>query len=157
MLFRGETCLFPSGVACQPYAAELPARCGRKEIAVAGADVRGRRGARSTSKNILVHHELAVIFSYGARSRAKARIRRVGARGPLPGVAVQAAARMQPLALEKIALERTIARGHFPFRLGRQPRSCPARIGVSFEITYVHDRMLGVACTQAVQRELVRA
>src|SRR3954466_1892331 len=87
MFFRGKTCFFPSGVARQPHAAELPARRSGKEIAVAWTHVRRRCGARSAAKNILVHHELAVVFSDCARSRTEARIRRVGARCPLPRVA----------------------------------------------------------------------
>src|SRR3954466_12279592 len=109
MFFRGKTCFFPSGVARQPHAAELPARRGGKEIAVTRTHVRRRRGARSASKNILVHHELAVVFSDCARSRAEAGIRRVRARCPLPCVAereTRSTQRMQPAALEEIALHR---------------------------------------------------
>src|SRR5690606_16249607 len=124
--------------------AELPARRRRKEIAVAGAQMRGRRGARSASKNILVHHELAVVFSDGARSCAEARIRCIRARSPLPDIAEAtrpSGAGMQPPALQKITLERLALRRNLPFRLGRQPRPGPARIGIGFEVADVRDSL----------------
>ena len=61
-----------SGVARQAHAAELPLRVGREEVAVAGADVARRRGARAAAQHELVAHELAVVFADRACERAKA-------------------------------------------------------------------------------------
>ena len=46
-----------------------------------------RCGARSTAEDDLVAHELAIILPDGAGGWPKARIRCVGADGPLPDVA----------------------------------------------------------------------
>src|SRR5690606_18467227 len=64
----------PSGIARQPYARELPARLGREKVAVSGADVVCRRGARAAAQHVLVAHELAVVFAHRPRGRRVARI-----------------------------------------------------------------------------------
>ena len=74
------------GVPRQPDAAELPARVGVEEVAVARADViRGRR-ARSAAQHDLVAHELAVVLAERARRRRITGVGRVGAARPLPDV-----------------------------------------------------------------------
>ena len=50
-------------LARQANAAELPLRLGRKEIAIAGANVAGGRRARAATQHELVAHELAVVFA----------------------------------------------------------------------------------------------
>ena len=82
-----------SGVPGQPQPAEGPARAGREEVAVGGTDVPGRRGAAPAAQHVLAHHELAVVLADGARSGPEPRVGRVGARGPLPGVAEDAVGR----------------------------------------------------------------
>src|SRR4026207_2080255 len=50
-------------VSRQAHTAELPTRVAGKEVAVAGAHVRARRGARPAAQHVLVDHELAVVFA----------------------------------------------------------------------------------------------
>ena len=52
-------------------AAELPVRVGREEVAVARADVAGRRGARAAAQHVLVAHELAVVLAERAGAAAR--------------------------------------------------------------------------------------
>src|ERR1700679_290000 len=72
----------------QAQATELPARGGREEIPVGGADV-GRGGDTGASaEDDLRGHELAVVLAEGAGKRFVAGISGVGGSGPLPYVAV---------------------------------------------------------------------
>ena len=71
-------------MTCQPDAHELPARMGRKEIAVGRAKVRGGRGERSSAQDKLIAHEFSVVLAYRTGSGTEARIGEVGAGGPLP-------------------------------------------------------------------------
>src|SRR6185312_39123 len=70
----------------EPYAHELPAHMGRKEVAIAGADVAFWRSARSATQHKLIAHELAVVFADCSRGRGESRVSNVGAGGPLPGI-----------------------------------------------------------------------
>ena len=71
----------------QPNATELPARFGRKEVAVCRANMRLGSRARTAAQNELIAHELAVVFAQRARDRRIARIRRILAARPLPDIA----------------------------------------------------------------------
>src|SRR5579864_2095311 len=76
-----------TAIVSQPYPGKLPARFRRKKIAVGGANVRARRGARSATQDHLSAHELSVVFTQRAGTRLIAGISEISARGPLPDVA----------------------------------------------------------------------
>jgi hypothetical protein len=71
----------------QPQPGKLPTRVGRKEIAVACADMIARGGARAAAQHILVDHELAVVLAHCSLPSLVARVALVAAAGPLPYVA----------------------------------------------------------------------
>src|SRR5690606_34654888 len=76
-----------SQILRQPEPRELPAGAGVEEIPVRGADVRGRRGARSTSKDELVAHELAVVLAEWPGLGVVAGVRAEGTARPFPDIA----------------------------------------------------------------------
>src|SRR5215212_4410828 len=65
--------------------AELPARRGIEEIAVARAGVAERRRMRTAAQHHLIDHEFAVVFAEGAERRAISGVGEVRAARPLPG------------------------------------------------------------------------
>src|SRR5690606_916821 len=71
----------------QAQSAALPARLRREEVAVAGPQVPARAKAAPTAQDQLSAHELAVVLAQGAVERPEPGPGRVGAGGPLPGVA----------------------------------------------------------------------
>src|SRR5690606_11447314 len=77
----------------QPEARELPAGAGVKEIPVRGADVRGWRNARSSSKDELIAHELAVVLAQWAGLSAVAGVGTAVAARPRPDIAKHLAQR----------------------------------------------------------------
>src|SRR5207253_6912812 len=105
---------FLTNVAREAHAAELPARGGREEIAIARADVGGRRRAGSAAQDVLIRHELAVVFADRPRRRTIAGIRVVRTARPFPYVAKHLhrtlrcgrRRRMKAFILEKIAIQR---------------------------------------------------
>src|SRR5690242_9050335 len=72
---------------------ELPARCGRKEVAVGSTAVPTRRGAAGALQHALPAHELAIIFADRALCGREAWVREVRACRPFPHIAEHAAAR----------------------------------------------------------------
>src|SRR5215470_11268996 len=68
----------------EPQAAELPARGGRKKVAIARPGMPGGSGERRAAQHHLVHHEFAVVLAERAGHRAVAGIGRIGATRPLP-------------------------------------------------------------------------
>src|SRR5690606_39176809 len=126
-----------SRILCQAQAGELPARSGREEVAVGGADVAGRGRAAAAAQDQLSAHELAVVFAERARQRAEARVRTVGARGPLPAVAGPG----------------EVVGGGLPFGLGRQARARPAGEGIGLVVADVADRRRGIDGLPAGERE----
>src|SRR5262245_9783748 len=89
-------------------AGELPTSRRWEEVAVAHAHVRARGRARTTAQHHLIAHELAVVFAERPRQGLEARVGRVCAGGPLPGVAehlrvawVTGSTRVQLLAVEE--------------------------------------------------------
>src|SRR5579884_4442633 len=75
------------GVLGKTQPGKRPARRGREEIAIGGADMPGRGHRRAAAQHHLVRHELAVVFADRPGSGAEARIGGIGAGGPLPHVA----------------------------------------------------------------------
>src|SRR5580658_3636104 len=75
-----------SGVPRQSQSAEGPPRTRREEVAVRGTDVAGGRCTASTAQHVLADHELAVVLAHRTRCGPEARVRRIGARSPFPGV-----------------------------------------------------------------------
>jgi hypothetical protein len=78
-----------SRISRKANAAELPARLGRKEIAIRCSDVTRRRSARSAPQHILIAHELAVVFAERTGRRRVPGIGRVRTLRPLPDLAEQ--------------------------------------------------------------------
>ena len=143
-------------VARQAQAAELPARVGRKEVAVARADVARGRGARAAAQHELVAHELAVVLADrarrrgGSRGRARRRCasiprrRRTSApacRRPAPRAARADAARRSRRSCPRRGASRA---AHLPLGLGRQARARPAREGVGLVEADVADRRVRI-------------
>src|SRR5262249_59001057 len=69
---RAEKCC--SQVSRKPQPHELPARIGREEVTVRASNVIARRGARPATQDVLVAHELAVVFTDGPGGRPEARV-----------------------------------------------------------------------------------
>jgi len=102
----------------QSNSGKLPARFRRKEISIAGANVRSRRNAGAASQHHLPAHEFAVVLSQRSSQWSKARIAKISARSPLPAVAKKLRGvfrcqlrysrnRLQPAAFQKISLDRS--------------------------------------------------
>src|SRR6266571_709829 len=139
-------------VICQPYPGKLPACFRREEIAVGGADVRARSGARSSAQDHLAAHEFSVVFTQRTGRGLVSRISKIGAGRPLPDIAKQlkrlavftrrrSGLRMKPAVLQKIVFHRRCAAGgDFPFKLGGQAGAGPAGKSISLVITHVADR-----------------
>src|SRR4029434_141099 len=66
---------------------KLPAFFWLEEIAISTANVTARGGAGTATQNVLVAHELSVVFAEGAGHSAIAGVGRVGAPSPFPNVA----------------------------------------------------------------------
>src|SRR4029079_7866524 len=104
-----------SDVARQTNAAELPALVGMEEVPVAGARMPRRRGERSAAQHHLVDHELSVVLADRTCDR------------PIPRIWVVGAARPRPDMRRQFADLDVSAGGSLPLRLGREPRTGPAR------------------------------
>src|SRR6184192_2674070 len=100
-------------------------------------------GAGPAAQDILVAHELAVVFTKCARRRTITRVGGIRAPRPFPNVTKHLAnlsilscrcSRMKLLVLDEIAFDRTIKRNTFPFKFRRQPRAAPICESVGFEI-----------------------
>src|SRR5579864_518361 len=76
-----------TAIVSQPYPGKLPACFRREKIAVSGANVRARRGARSATQDHLSAHEFAVVFTQRAGRWLITGIRKIRACRPLPDVA----------------------------------------------------------------------
>src|SRR5262245_50275775 len=123
-----------------------------------------RRGAGTAAQDVLVAHEFPVVLAKRAGSGVVAGVRRVGAARPFPNVAEhlyqvsmllwffrrdirlcqgssKSRHRMQEFAFDEIAFNWTTQRSAFPFELGRETRTGPVSVGVSFEIANVCDRL----------------
>src|SRR5947207_6655083 len=107
-----------------------------------------RCSAGTTPQDVLVAHELSVVFAERTRSGAITGIRRIGAAGPFPNVAKhllkvsrlrasRSRLRMEGFVLDEISFDRTISCCVFPFKLGWETSGRPIRIGIGFEITDV--------------------
>ena len=138
---RGARCVEREAYAVgRSRARRTPLNCHcasrREEVAVARADVPGRRGARAAAQHVLVAHELAVVFAdQRPRQRPEAGIGRVVGRRPFPDVAEhlhrlvaarqRGRQRMERAAVGEIAARRRAQRSapHAPIRL----RSAGAR------------------------------
>ena len=70
-------------------AAHLPACAGREEIAVSRPAVAGGRQAGTAAQDVLVHHELAVVFANCPCWPEIAGVGRIARLGPLPRLAEQ--------------------------------------------------------------------
>ena len=67
-------------------ARELPASLSWEKVPVAGADMVPRGGAGPSSQDVLIAHELPVVFAHSALGGSVARIGSVRTAGPLPEV-----------------------------------------------------------------------
>jgi hypothetical protein len=74
-------------IACEPDSGELPALFRLEEITVGAANVSAGRGAGATTQNVLVAHELAVVFAERTGRSAIAGGGGIGAARPFPNVA----------------------------------------------------------------------
>ena len=54
-------------IACESDSAELPAFFRLKEISIRSANVSTRRGAGTAAQDVLIAHELAIVFAKRAR------------------------------------------------------------------------------------------
>nr|WP_236953258.1 hypothetical protein [Immundisolibacter cernigliae] len=134
-----------------------------EEIAVGGAQVIGRCQAATAAQHHLAGHELAVVLADRALGRPVARVRQVGAGGPLPDVAehlLEAGAGpgrlgFEPVLVQKIAAGRGGDRsgGRLPFELSRQAPAGEAGIGVGFVKAQVTDRRGRIEGTHAAECE----
>src|SRR5580704_2253088 len=103
--------------------------------------------AAPAPQHLLVDHELAVVFADGAGLGPEARIRRIGARRPLPHVAdelpaVPARPRMEHGEVEAAVIVGPVVRSdHLPLGFGRQARSGPAGEGIGFEVADMTHRL----------------
>src|SRR3954470_5886448 len=77
-----------SVVAGEAYPGERPAVVRIEEVPIARPHVRPRRRAAAASQDILVRHELAVVFAERAFQRPVPGVGRVPRRRPFPDVAV---------------------------------------------------------------------
>ena len=73
----------------QSNSAELPTRLRGKEIAVGPTHVADGRCARPAAQDVLIAHELSVVFTKRAARCFISRIRRIRTRCPFPDVSVQ--------------------------------------------------------------------
>src|SRR5207245_7141315 len=74
-------------IVCESDSSKLPAFFRLKEIAIGAPDMTARRSTGTAAQNVLVAHELAVVFAERTQCRAVTGIRRVSAARPLPNVA----------------------------------------------------------------------
>ena len=164
---KQQQCFFRSReIAGQTNPVKLPPFLRLKEIAVRFANVCARCRARAATQNILIAHELAVVFAERTRPGPVTGVRRVGTASPLPNVAehlletaVGASApphrcRMKPLGLYEVAVDLDFRRGAFPFKFCWQPGAGPVRVGVGFEITEMRDRFVWVDLAQTGQSKI---
>src|SRR5690242_9810163 len=99
-----------------------------EEVAIGDTAMAARGCKRGAAQHELVDHELAVVFAERAFNGAIARVRRIGAAGPLPDDA------------EGI-VELARSCGDLPFHLGRQMLASPACKGVGLVIADMTDRL----------------
>jgi len=71
-------------IACESDPCKLPAFFRLEEIAISSANMTARGGAGAAAQNVLVAHELAVVFAQCARRRPITWIRRVGRCASIP-------------------------------------------------------------------------
>src|SRR5580698_1729297 len=137
----------------QSNSGKLPARFRRKEISIAGANVRSRRNAGAASQHHLPAHEFAVVLSQRSSQWSKARIAKISARSPLPAVAKKLRGvsrcqlrfsrnRLQPAAFQKISLNRSQRSRRLPLSFGRQPQSLPARVSIRLKQAHMRHRTI---------------
>src|SRR5579859_7230700 len=102
-----------------------------------------RRHAGTAAQHELPGHELAVVLTDCALDRAKPRIGREAAAGPLPDVPVdlaqpavgwQCGSGPQAPGVDEVALQRFVACRMLPLELGRQTPACPARKCIRLEV-----------------------
>src|SRR4029453_7371982 len=74
-------------ISCEFDPVKLQTFSRLEEIGVSGANMTPRGGAGTATQNVLVAHELAVVFAERARRGAITGVRRVGAPRPFPNVA----------------------------------------------------------------------
>src|ERR1700730_2219772 len=98
-----------------------------KEVAVRDTAMSGGSCKRGAAQHQLIDHELAVVFAERALDRPIAGIGGIGASRPLPD---------DPEGVVEMAG----ASGDFPFHLGRQMLSLPARERVRLVIADMADR-----------------
>src|SRR5439155_24211840 len=124
-----------------------------------------RRSAGATPQDVLVAHELSVVFAECPGSGAITGIRRIGAAGPFPNIAKhlmkvsrlhrsRSWSRMKRFVLDKISFNRTIGRCAFPFKLGWEASAGPISIGIGFEITDVRHRLGFIDGTKTGKRKI---
>jgi hypothetical protein len=102
----------------------------------------GRRRRARATEHLLVDHELAVVLADGAGGRRESGVRHVGARRPLPNLAVPA---------RRVVLWR--GRDGFPLGFQREACAGPARVRVGFVPTHMRDRGARIERLQPLQPE----
>src|SRR6266536_5684896 len=141
-----------SHLPCQSDTHELPLGVGRKEVAVGGPNMRQGGGARAAAQDVLVAHELSIVFPDRPRTWLEVRIGRVGALGPFPHVAIHLRetptagrsvkwSRVVQATLNKIPFHGNILCCHLPLSFSWEAYTCPASIGIGFIIADVTDRL----------------
>src|SRR5438552_16126621 len=100
-------------------------------------------GAGTAAQDILIAHELAVVFTKCAGHSTITRVGGMRAPRPVPNVTKHFAnlsilscrcSRMKLLVLGEIAFDRTIKRNTFPLKRRRKPRTDPSCESVGFEL-----------------------
>src|SRR6266404_10011210 len=122
-------------------------------------------GAGTAPQDVLIAHELAVVFAECARRSAITGVGRISAAGPFPHVAKHLVemsilsrdcrgSRMKLLVLDEVSFDRQITRGIFPFEFRSQSRSVPICEGVGLEIADVGYRFCFIHRPKARKSEL---
>ena len=165
--WRGDPARRPALASGKPDAHELPARLGRKKIAIRRADVRLGRGTRASAQNVLVAHEFPVVFADARRRCAIARDRVRRRCGSIPkrrrtfatagrsAVVRAPCERMERLAFLKVADYRhRCAAPHTSHSasVGRRAPAQRAKASASKKLTCVNRRMR-IDLDAPVQRE----
>jgi hypothetical protein len=116
---------------------------GIEKGSVGGPHLLARCSTRAATKNALVNHEFAVVFTQRAFWWPKPRIRREIRCRPLPDVAPDAMPRQRSQRssiisiAHKVARDRMVAKGNFMLGFGWQSCVCPAGEGIRLIIADV--------------------
>src|SRR6266567_5418507 len=156
---EGSGCWWISHLLCKSDTHELPLGIGRKEVAVGGPHMSKGGSAGAAAQDVLVAHELSIVFSDRPRPRLEVRIGRIGALGPFPHVAIHLRqapttggsigwSRVVQTTLNEIPFHGNMLCCHLPLGFSWEACIRPARIGIGFVVADVTDRLSFVYLAQ---------